>query len=112
MEEKNLLKQEEDLIHEKIPLSENARLNKEYNNIRDEFSLPDYGIEIEIYKQKQQEQETNSTEKQYQQEKVDLQKMNEDGIIILREDSCYSDFPEEEDINRIINLREKHKKNQ
>lgn len=84
MKEKILSDEIEELIHGNFPLSVNDSPDKEYDEIKAELSLPDCGIEIEPH-QKGVGQQANPTEKQYEQEKTDLQKMADDDIIILRE---------------------------
>lgn len=104
MKEKTLSGEIEELIHGNLPISGNEPLDKEYDDLKAEFSLPECGIEIETHKQKN----TDSPVKEYVQEKADLQKMAADDIIILRENGDDSDILENEDVTRIINFRKKH----
>lgn len=108
MKEKTLSGEIEELIHGNLPISGNEPLDKEYDDLKAEFSLPECGIEIETHKQKNTDQNTDSPVKEYVQEKADLQKMAADDIIILRENGDDSDILENEDVTRIINFRKKH----
>jgi len=108
VKEKTLSGEIEELIHGNLPISGNEPLDKEYDDLKAEFSLPECGIEIETHKQKNTDQNTDSPVKEYVQEKADLQKMAADDIIILRENGDDSDILENEDVTRIINFRKKH----
>jgi len=109
VKEKTLSGEIEELIHGNIPISGNEPLDKEYDDLKAEFSLPECGIEIETHKQKNTDQNTDSpVTKEYVQEKADLQKMAADDIIILRENGDDSEILENEDVTRIINFRKKH----